>query len=96
MVESRIASVLAIEVAHVRVPRSIRVLKAAFGRGPVDVLNAHRLKDARLAWSVQPDVHGAGVVAEHDRRGAAQDHAAATGGPFANDLLGHRKEISLG
>ena len=43
-----------------------------------DALDRGALGDAALGRAVQPDVKAA-VLAEHDRRRPAQDHAAAAG-----------------
>ena len=91
-----LARIAAVEVAHVVEPRVVGLVDVARGRSAIDALEPHALLDPRRLGPGQAHVQRLGVLAQHDRGGAAEDHRALPRGVLAQHLLGRLAEGVVG
>ena len=96
VVVAGVARVALVEVLHVSLPGAVGLGRQLAGLLLVDALEAHRPLHPSLERPVEAHVQRTRVVAQHDGRGSAQDHAAVGPGDLLQDPLGLLAERHLG
>src|SRR3954469_3122838 len=86
VVERRSLRIGAVEMLHVRFPRSVVVVQAPGGCSVVDVLFGRDAGQPRRTGPVEANVNGIGMVGQDNGTGAAEDHTSAAVGELVERL----------